>query len=205
MRIITISREFGSGGRELGKRLADFIGATYYDKEILSAISERFSENENNIELTLSKGGFSAIPLSFSNTLSHVSNINMSESYHLARYHRIMKDIATIGDAVIVGLGADVILREHNPYSIYVYSDITSKVERCRARAHGEEKNMTDKEWVRKIKYVDKERANHYAMIASTPWGDMHNYNLCIDTSGSNLADIVPIIAELSKMKINEE
>ena len=136
MRIITISREFGSGGRELGKRLAEELDFAYYDKEILSMISERMQMDEDYIEKELNKSITITYPYtirrSFYQTPSQVNQV----SKLLAEQNKIICSLAEKEDCIIVGRGADAILREHDPFSLFIYADQASKVARCRSRAH---------------------------------------------------------------------
>lgn len=194
MSIITINREFGSGGRELGKRLSDALGFAYYDKEIIAAVAKKLSMDEGYLERATERGIFSQIPLTFSRTLTRFSLASVNDSYLLAQQHKIIKELAVKGDCVIVGRGADAVLRELDPFTLFVYADMPSKINRCRARA-AEDENLNDRELERKIKQVDKARAENYALLSSSAWGDMHSYHLCVNTSYVEIKSIVPIVA----------
>ena len=165
MRIITISREFGSGGRELGKRLAEELDFAYYDKEILSMISERMQMDEDYIEKELNKSITITYPYtirrSFYQTPSQVNQV----SKLLAEQNKIICSLAEKEDCIIVGRGADAILREHDPFSLFIYADQASKVARCRSRAHKEER-LSENELKRKMKQIDKSRAAVYALVS---------------------------------------
>ena len=199
MRIITISREFGSGGRELGKRLADALGFDYYDKEIVTAVAESMSLDENYLRGVLRKGIASQIPITFSNTLSGSTDFSAQNSKILAKQSSIIREIADKGDCVIVGRSADAILTEYDPFSIFVYADIDSRIARCKARAT-EDEQMTDKQWKKKIKHIDKTRAKNYDILAPTSWGDMHSYKLCVDVTNTEIKSLVPAVAEYAKI-----
>lgn len=135
MRIITISREFGSGPQRTGKRLAEEMGFAYYDKEILSMISERMQMDEGYIEKELNKSITISYPYtirrSFYQTPSQVNQVPKL----LAEQNKIIRSLAEKEDCVIVGRGADAILREHDPFSLFIYADQEAKAARCEAGA----------------------------------------------------------------------
>ncbi|MCU6747716.1 cytidylate kinase-like family protein [Faecalicatena acetigenes] len=199
MRIITISREFGSGGRELGKRLAEELGFAYYDKEILSMISERMQMDEGYIEKELNKSITIAYPYtirrSFYQTPSQVNQV----SKLLAEQNKIIRSLAEKEDCIIVGRGADAILREYNPFSLFIYADQASKVARCRNRAP-EEERLSENELKQKMKQIDKSRAAAYALVSEYSWGDKKAYQLCINTSGIMIPKMVSSLADFAKI-----
>lgn len=179
MNIITISREFGSGGRELGKRLAEQLGYDYYDNEIISAIAE---QKDDYVENVLKNHGWLNFSLTFSRSFAPAVTIMQAE--HLQQQKKIIEKIAASGkDFVMVGRSADVLLKEYNPFKIFVCADMQSKVKRCIERASDDEK-LTEKELIRKIKSIDKMRKNTREMIDGGIWGHRENYNLTINTSG---------------------
>ena len=106
--IITISRQFGSGGRELGKRLADLLGYDYYDKEIIEAIAKNKKMDKDYVEKSLSSAYLKNIPVSFGRTIAPMYS-NASTDL-MVEERKIIEEIATQGkDFVIVGRNADVI------------------------------------------------------------------------------------------------
>lgn len=198
MRIITISREFGSGGRELGKRLADELGFAYFDKEIVSMIAQSSKLDENYVESNLEKHSWN-IPITYGTSFAHISyNQYMPQTTIVSEQQKIIKQIAAKGDCVIVGRNSDVILAEYNPLKLFVYADIDSKLERCRSRATEDEK-LTDRQMAKNIKKIDKGRASVHSMISDIPWGDRRGYDLMINTTGREIKSIVPTVAEFAK------
>ena len=196
MKIVTVSREFGSGGRGLGKRLADELGFAYYDREIITAIAKDTELNEAYIASVL-ENGLSAYNITFGATFSAASVINQNTVDILLAQQRIMKELANKGDCVIVGRSADVILEKYKPFNIFVYADQASKIARCRAREDGEQ--MSDKMLIKKIRKIDKNRAKLHSMVTHSKWGDKEAYHLMINTSGLKIKDIVPTTAALAK------
>lgn len=198
MKVITISREFGSGGRELGKRLADELGFAYYDREIITAVAQKLSMDEQYLESVSERGIHKVVPLTFSRTLMQVPSLMLNDAYYMAQQHKLIKELAEKGDCVIVGRGADKVLAEGNPFSVFVYADMDSKVERCRSR-QAEEEKLSDRELLRKMKQVDKARADNYALFSNSKWGDMKNYQLCINTTDTDIKAIVPVLASYAR------
>lgn len=200
MKIITISREFGSGGRELGKRLADELNFRYYDREIIEKIAEDTSLDENYIERTLENGvGAAVYPITFSRSFGYIAPVNTHYFEILASQQEVIKKLPEHGDCVIVGRSADSVLAEYNPFKVFVYSDMKSKLARCRARADRHEEKLTDKQLLRRIKKLDKVRKQTHDMYSSTVWGDKTTYNLCVNTSGASIKELAKSLAEYVK------
>lgn len=166
MKIITVSREFGSGGREIGKRLADLLEMDYYDRKILTAMAEKTSLSEDYIESTLSSGMIRSFPVTFSRTFA-CSASNTNAAALLAQQHRIIKEIAAKGrDFVIVGRSADVILADDKPFNLFVYADMEDRIRRCHERIT--ESFVTDSELKKEIKRIDRSRRECHAIVSGT-------------------------------------
>ena len=197
MKIITISREFGSGGRELGKRLADELGFAYYDHEIVTEIAKRASLDENYVDSVLEKGAVN-ISITYSSTLSHVSAINHAAASIIREQQKIISELAAKGDCVIVGRNADVILENENPLKIFVHADMDSKIKRCCERASLNE-GLTERQMKAKIKKIDKGRYNRHSLLSAIPWGDKRGYNMCVNTTNMEIKALVPAVAEFAR------
>ncbi|MCD7889720.1 MAG: cytidylate kinase-like family protein [Oscillospiraceae bacterium] len=194
MRIITVSREFGSGGRKVGKRLADELGFAYYDREIITAIAEKSSFDEEYVERAVEGGMRFNYPMTISHTFSYIPSVTTVTPNLISHQHEVIEELASKGNCVIVGRGADVILEDKNPFKLFVYADMESKLARCRSRARAGE-NMTDKALEKSIKKIDKDRAASHGVLAHYPWGDRRGYNLCLNTTGIDVATAIPYIA----------
>ena len=199
MKIITVSREFGSGGRELGKRLADELGFAYYDREIIMGIAKKCAMDEDYIERTIENHSMRRYPITYARTFSAIPSFSVDQaSLLLVQQGKVIQELAAQENCVVVGRGTDKILKEQNPFKIFVYADMPSKIARCRARAAVGEK-LTDREMERKIRQVDRARADTYSLISSADWGDPHNYNLCINTTGTDLKRIIPLLSAYAR------
>lgn len=135
MNIITISREFGSGGREPGKRLADITGHDYYDSEIIAAAAKKSGMDEAYIENTLSNHGWRNQAITFRGTLASSAYVESSKVQLPERKEAISGIAQMSKDCVIVGRNADVILREYELFNIFVCASAEAKPKRCRERA----------------------------------------------------------------------
>ena len=197
--IITIGREFGSGGREFGRRLAEELGYEYYDKEIIQEISKKTSLSEEYIQEVVEKTPHNLYPITVGQSLRYASNYQLSQVQTVFQAQcEILKSLAEKSNCVIVGRCADYILKEYNPFKIFVYATLESKINRCLQRVDEYEK-YTPKKLRKLIKKVDKERARYYDFYAGQKWGDKSNYDLCINTTDTEIKKIVPIVAKMFK------
>lgn len=199
MRIITISREFGSGGRELGKRLSELLGFDYYDREIIASIAQARGLDENYVEKALETGIWQRIPLTFHNSFGTGSVMQSAQTSLLQEQTRVVEEIAQAGkDAIIVGRNADVILAEYKPFTIFVCADMDAKVQRCIERAP-ENEQLSRKEIEQNIRRIDKNRAQTYEMITGRKWGQGSGYHLTVNTSEWTIKEIAPAVAAFAR------
>lgn len=198
MNIITISREFGSGGRELGKRMADHLHIAYYDKEIILAIAAESHLNETYVEEWMENGGARSYPITVGRTFSYPAFLQHNTTQILVAQRKIIKALAEKGDCVVMGQSADIILQEHCPFNLFVYADWPAKVSRCRERAPKGER-LTDKDLMKKMKQVDATRVKSRELLSGLRWGQKESYHLCVNTTGTQIKTLAPQIAEYAK------
>ncbi len=198
-RIITISREFGSGGRELGKRLADELGFEYYDREIIDKVAEESQMDAGYVENVLN-GNFSvSFPVTFGRTFFYTDVLQQNATTLIVAEQKIIKALAEKGnDMVIVGRSADILLKEYKPLNIFVYADMESKIKRCRWRAPKNEQ-FSDRELAKKITQIDAGRIKQRKLLTDSDWGKKESYHLCINTTGQNIKNLVLPLAEFAK------
>lgn len=196
-KIVTISREFGSGGRELGKRLAESLGVAYYDREIITAVAQRSGLAEEYIASISERGVDAYYPITFGHTFSYSTGHIDPQVEVMAEQNKLLKSLAEKGDCVIVGRCADVVLRDCKPFNLFVYADLPSKLARCRARQSQEEEKLSDHELKRRMTKVDKDRARYRALLTDSRWGDKSAYQLCVNTTGWDMPDLVGLLAPL--------
>lgn len=198
--IITIGREFGSGGRELGRRLAEELGFDYYDKEIISEIAKKTSFSEKYVQQVVENNPHALYPITIGHSFSYVDSYALRQKQEIfAEQENVIREMAEKSNCIIVGRCADYILRDLNPYRIFVYSDMESKVRRCLERNDHEEGKNSQKKLVKKIKRIDKDRKDYYRFFTGREWGNKLNYDICINTSSVEIKEIVPHLAGMFK------
>ena len=162
--IVTIGREYGSGGHYVGRLLAKKLGVNFYDKNIISLVSK---------ESGLSKNYIASNEESLNNAKYEINNDNLifiAES-------KVIKRIAKNESCVIVGRCADYILDGNKDVlKVFLYSDEASKINRC-VKYYGISKNKA----LNEIKKIDKERSKHYNFYTNKEWGNVSNYDLLIN------------------------
>ena len=198
MRIITVSREFGSGGRELGKRMADILGFDYYDSEIITAVAKNSGFDEHYVEATLDNHGWQSFPVTFQSTLASSTYINSNKIELLIEQKRVIEGIAAIGkDCIIVGRNADVLLKNYNPFNIFVCASRNAKLKRCMDRASDGEK-LTERAMLRKMKRIDRARAHTRAILSNSTWGDRSQYHITVNTTDWDIKETSKLISDLA-------
>ncbi len=196
MRIITIGREFGSGGREVGKRLADALGVPCYDKEVINEVAKLKGVDPVQIDEIAEVEIRQVYPVTVGRTLLTPIYFNDGITEDLSVREKVIKALAARGDCVIVGRFADVILEELQPLNLFVYADRESKFARCMQRATEGE---TEKSVRKKMKKIDRARARNYSTFSGRKWGDKKGYHLCINTTGVEIKALAPALAEYAK------
>ena len=196
-KIITIGREFGSGGRELGRRLSEALGIAYYDKEIISEISKHTALSEQYIQTIVERTPIRPFPIHIGR--SFYAPVNPVFQQHLNIYReqaRIIQEMVSWSDCIIVGHCADYILQEFHPFRLFVYADMDSKIKRCQLKGPRDEA-LSERDLRQNIKDVDKQRARYYENYTGKPWGNKLNFDFCVNTTQTEIKKIVPAIAKL--------
>ena len=200
--IITIGRQFGSGGRAIGEKLAKKLGISFYDKELISlaakesGISPEVFENvdekaANSLLYSLSMGLYS-----FGSGFSAMGNLPVNDKLYILQ-HKIIKDIAEKESCVIVGRCADYILKENeNCVKIFFYADMDFR-KREAVKKHGIDEARAE----HIISKTDKSRANYYSFYSGQKWGMAENYDLCIDSSKLDEDKIVDLLEEYIRIR----
>lgn len=194
-KIITISREFGSGGRELGRRIADMLQIAYYDQEIVNELAKRTNYTETYLHQMEDSNLIPLLPITIGRTFSSqfYQAVEPNQST-FAKQTKIIKEMAEKSDCVIVGRCADYFLHDKKPLRIFVYADMAFKITRCLEKGEVPE-DLTDDELKQKIKSVDKHRAKYYQFHTGQAWGDKSFYDLCINTTSIEIKSISTTVA----------
>lgn len=197
-KLITVGRQFGSGGRELGRRLADELGLLYCDNEIITEIAKQTNLSEGYVNLVLEQKPGHLYPITTGHSFYNIINPvpDQAQSVYAAQ-EKIIRDTASGGGCVIVGRCADFILRDMDPLRIFVYADAESRVRRCLERVDRDEAKLSEKEMLKKINAVDRNRRKYYEFYTGAEWGNPENYDILINTSGKDIKSLVPAVAKL--------
>lgn len=205
MKIITISREFGSGGRELGKRLAEQLGFAYYDREIVTAIAQQQGADPDFVEKALDSQLWQSVPLHFHHSFTSINNLQSLQTDLLIEQTRVLERIAERGeDCVIVGRNADAILAKENPFNIFVCADMEARIDRCIARAE-EGEDTSRKKIQANIRRIDRARAQTRDIISGSKWGYRSTYHLIVNTTDWNIKELTPAVAEFAQRWFDRE
>ena len=205
MNIITISREFGSGGRELGRRLADELGYDYYDGEIIAAIAKNSGLDANYVENALEDHGWQAIPMTVHRTFASPMVMQSPQVGLLLEQKKVIEEIGKRGkDCIVVGRNADLLLKEYEPFNLFVCASMDAKIDRCIERAK-EGENTSRKELEKKIRRVDKNRSNTREILSSSAWGQRDAYHMIVNTTGWDIKELAPAVAAFAVRWFNKK
>lgn len=196
-KIITISREFGSGGRTIGKKLAAKLGYQFYDSDIVAKVAETSGYHPDFIEKhgEYASSG-SSIMFSFSRNGSLTTGHNSMYDDIFIAQQKVILDIAKEGNVVIVGRCADYILRNHESvFNVFIYSDFKARAKRI-MEEYGE---VEGKSIEKRLKESDQKRKTYYKTYTGQEWGKTQNYDLTLNSSSFGIDKCVDIIYELVK------
>ena len=203
-KLVTISREYGSGGRIIGKILADKLGVPFYDKEIIDmAVQESGFSREmiENAELK-AKSSFAynlASALNFSEGMS-AGPLSVNEKLFLAQF-QVIAEIGKTGEGVILGRCADYVLKENpNVVSVFIHADKKFCLERALER-----NSMTEKEMQKYIEKTDRFRGDFYRYHTGNEWADARNYDLCLNSGKLGFQKCVEEIKSYIKIRFNDK
>ena len=191
--IVTVDREFGSGGHEVAKRLAERLGIPFYDEEIIARAAASTGYQEEYIRDNDEK----APELSFSNMFSGFDTFQTSPFAKIQEEEvNIIRELASEGSCVIVGRAADYILAEERHVSIFLFAPFEERVRRkLQIHNSAEPENLVDVPTVEKaVKQIDKQRRRYYEFYTDNKWGGRDEYDLLINTSRAGVEGAVDII-----------
>lgn len=195
--VITIGRQFGSGGRAVGEKLAEKLGVSFYDKELISLAAKDSGINPeifdsvdekaaNSLLYSLSMGLYN-----FGSGFSVMGDLPVNDQLYLLQ-HKIIKDIAEKESCVIVGRCADYVLRDRTDcVNVFIYADMEYR-KREAVKRHGIDEARAE----HIISKTDKSRANYYSFYSGQKWGMAENYDLCINASKLSEDGIVDLIID---------
>lgn len=189
--VITVSREYGSGGRYVGRLIADKLGIKLYDKDFIVKLAEETGLSEEYIENNEQKRDVLA---SLNN--GYYFGLNNSDELFL-KESELIKEVANKESCVIIGRAADFILQDReNVVKIFIYSTMKDKIKRA-VEIYGYDKEKAEKE----IKRIDKLRANHYKYYTEKDWDNHSNYDICINSDVLGVEKTADLICDMIKEK----
>lgn len=190
--VITIGRQLGSNGKRIGKSLAEQLGFKFYDKNTIARVAKEKGLSDNLFD-EMSERPTSSLLYSLvmgvqsSKGLYYQYNDMLNGDSLFRLQADVIKSIASEGPCVIVGRCADYILRENpNLIKLFLYSDSETRIKNLMARD-----NMSEKEARSAVNKADKRRSNYYNFYTNKSWGNVNNYDLCLDTSSLPFEDCV--------------
>lgn len=190
-RIITISREFGSGGRTIGKGIAEKLGIPCYDHEVIEQLVERSGFAADYVK---SQSEYAPNGSLFVNALNAGNFHGLSNQDKLWTMQRqIIEELGEKENCVIVGRCADYILRDRaDCLKVFIHRDFQSRAERI-VQVYGETEVPTEK----RLKEKDKRRAAYYQFYTDQKWADLANYHIVLDSGVIGIEKCIDIIADL--------
>ena len=186
--VITISREYGSGGRYIGKLVADKLGIKLYDKEFINKLSKETGFSEDYIESNEQKRD--SIDGLYYNGMSNADELFVKEA-------ELIKKVANKESCVIIGRCADFVLKDKkNVIKVFVYNNMENKIKRAE-KFYNIDKKKAEKE----INKINKLRANHYKHYTDREWQNHENYDICINSDALGVEKSAELICEIAENK----
>lgn len=189
--VITLSREYGSGGRYVGKLIADKLGIKLYDKEFITKVAEKTGLAEEYIEIHEQKrDSLAGLNNGYYFGLNNADELFIKES-------ELIKEIASKESCVIIGRCADFILQNQgNILKVFIYSNMEDKIKRA-TQIYGFDKEKAEKE----IKRINKLRSNHYKYYTEKEWDNYLNYDICLNSDTLGVEKSADLICKMVKEK----
>ena len=202
--VISISREFGSGGRLIGKRLAAHLGIPCYDRTLIQKTSEKSGLSPDFIaraeERARSRFHLSIAPIGIGTPAFAQQGVPVSHQAFFAQAE-VIRELADQGPCVIVGRCSDYVLGDRPEcLKIFVHADMASRIQRCVSDYHIPAEGME-----KRIIQMDRGRANYYNYYTGHTWGDMRRYDLTLNSSITGIAGAVELIATLARSRMEQD
>ena len=198
-KIITISRAFGSGGRSIGKEVAQRLGIPFYDKELVEAVAKESGFHADFIE---EAGEYAPVTSSFlfsiavsPNPMNMMHTMSMADQLFVYQTN-VIRSLADKGPCVIVGRCADYILRDRtDALHVFIHADMAHSAERI-VRLYGETKQSPEK----RLNDKDSKRKIYYKHYTNRNWGEAQNYHLCLNSGLIGVEKCADIIVDVANM-----
>ena len=198
--VITIARSYGSGGKTLGKLLADKMGINCYDREIIRMASDSSGINEElfgRVDEKLKKSPLFGIVRSNpykGNGVIPPESSNFVSDDNLFNYQaQVIKELAEKESCVIIGRCADYVLKDNpNVIRLYLYAPLEDCIKRVMAQ-----NSITEKETIKKIETIDKYRSDYHKYYTGKEWNDARNYDFCLNTTSMSYEKLIQVVENI--------
>lgn len=196
--VITIGRQYGSGGHKIGRMLAKALNIDFYDKELINLVAKQSGFNEEILRENDEKHNRSFFYSLVMGTYAGEDTLPLNHKLFLAQFETIKK-LAEEKSCVIIGRCADYAL-EYNPncVKVFIHADIDTRIKRA-IEEYGENPDKV----VDVIKKTDKQREGYYNFYAGRKWGNMENYDITINSAFAGIEGSVNVIKGLIQEKID--
>ena len=201
--VITIARSYGSGGKTLGKLLADKMGINCYDREIIRMASDSSGINEElfgRVDEKLKKSPLFGIVRSNpykGNGVIPPESSNFVSDDNLFNYQaQVIKELAEKESCIMIGRCADYVLKDNpNVIRLYLYAPLEDCIKRVMAQ-----NSITEKETIKKIETIDKYRSDYYKYYTGKEWNDARNYDFCLNTTSMSYEKLIQVVENIISM-----
>ena len=202
--IITLARQYGSGGREIGERVAEILGIPNYDKEFVTMAAEKESTLSEEALAQVDERATSSLLYTLamgSNIFHHSPHISSNLPLNdrlFAIQSSIIRSLAEKESCIMIGRCADYVLRElPERLSVFIYADISERKKRIAARHE-----ITESAAIDIINKTDRRRASYYNFYTGGKWGKYDNYDLAINSAALGIEGTAQLIAEMARRKM---
>lgn len=201
--VVAIGRQYGSGGREIGELLSEMMGVKFYDRELIALAAERSGVSRdvyshidetatNSLLYALSTGAYT-----FSSHFTSVSDLPLNDKLYILQTNLIQDIVKQNGACVIVGRCADYILKdEPRCLKVFIRAPLKDRIERIMAK-----EGLSAAAAESRIIKTDKKRANYYNFYTNQEWGDINNYDICVNSSLLGKEETASMLFELIKRR----
>ena len=197
--VITIAREYGCGGRIIGKMIAQKLGYEFYDTNLIELIAKESGLSEQTVSKNEEMDSALLYEMIMQDyTVPLDKSMSKQDMLYVAS-SKVIRNIAVKHNCVIVGRCADYILKDNpNCYNVFLFADTDKKLDFCLSQYHEAHDVALDK-----MQQIDKRRSEHYLHYTGKSIKDPHNYQLCVDVGSLGLKNSCELICELVKSKLN--
>ncbi len=193
--IITLNRSFGSGGKEIAKRLSEELNIAFYDEDIIndvineSGISDEYLEKYSDINFTKN------YDFKFATSFNNYNKSLVSDVFD--KHLKVINDLAKMGNGIFVGTCADYVLKDNKPFNIYIYASDDKFILDRLIEKNSKDKNKSKKELLKIVSTINENRSKYYEYYTGKKVEDVSNYDLVLDVSKIGIKNSVKIIKSM--------